>query len=102
MARTTPEYSVGDKKLPCAFDTKIVMRMFENDDAGILAFLQSYNDHKLRLTKFATEPTADQYKLAEMRKGGKKAGQIAREMGVEEKIVLNAIRRVAVWEYLKA
>lgn len=99
---TKTDYYVRDKKLPSGFDTKIIMRMFENDEVGMLAFLESYNDHKIVLTRFAEEPSEEQYLIAKMRKDGKTTADIARERGVGNAQVMNAIKRVAVWEYLKA
>lgn len=83
---------------PRTFSADVLLRTLGPKE--MKAMWEKYQANRLR--KHLAEPTKLHYSLAEARKLGGTAKAIATKYKVKEHQVHEALKRVAVWEYLKS
>lgn len=88
---------VGKEKLGRAMSTVVLLRALGEKE--LLATWELYKQNRHHGS--VKEPTPLQYKLAEAKKKGESGPDIAKKFSVESHHVYEAIKRVAMWNYLK-
>lgn len=91
-------FMVAGHKVGANLSSSIFLRALGEKEFA--AILEKYREARLRGQ--AVEPTAVQYKIAEARKKGDTANDIAKKLGVAKESVYQATSRVAMWEFLNA
>lgn len=93
----TKTYTIEGVKLPTAFNSGIVTRMFKEPD--LKDFWQAYQDARFT-TRQNQPPTEQQRKIAEFVKGGASRSTAAAKFKVNTQKVAYCVQRVATYEFL--
>lgn len=98
---TNEKVTIGGTTLPAQLGTAILLRsMGEKEMLVLWDTYQKSRKINIVTRRSSVSPTDLQYKIASMKRAGKTFQEVAREFGVNNSVVNNALIRVSVWEYL--
>lgn len=100
MSSTTNpiKVKIGDVTLPFGLHTTILSRFLKEKE--LMALYDSYSRAKITIGMESRPPTELQVKMAKLLRTGKKTKEVATTFNTTYSVVAQAVRRVAIWEYM--
>lgn len=95
----TGEYMIGNEKLPAQLNMQVLVRFMNIED--LAALYSKYKENRKSLRHEMSAPTEEQYQMAQMRKEGAALKDVVNKFNSRTDIVAQAVKRVAIWNYLK-
>ena len=99
-AKSEPKvYKIGKVTLPGNFQTGILMRFMS--EASMKSLFEDYNGAKMK-EHASKEPTEEQFAVAKFYKKDQNRKAAAKKFSMTEAHVTQAVRKVAVWDFLNS
>lgn len=95
----TGKYMIGNEKLPAQLNMQVLVRFMSMEELG--ALYEKYKENRRVVKNEMSAPTEEQYQMAQMRKEGAAVKDIVSKFNSRTDVVAQAVKRVAIWNYLK-